>query len=323
MNRRQSLAMLTGLCFYPAIAAMAQETAAVVFLGLASEAADRTFLEAFRQGLVQAGRPAGGSITFNHLHTDGDLALAARLVADLEGATDVFVVPGPAAARVVRSHTAKPVVSIGLPSSDPFLFASLAHPAGSVTGLSSYGEDLAAKRVEVIREALPGLTLLGLLHNTSDLVFREWGVRSAAAAEAAGLATRELGIVTTQPAEVGELLADFRAGGGSAVLVIRDFLTHTNRDYIAERAASLGLALIAEHPAFVAAGALMAYGEDAEDAMRRAAYIVVRILNGERPGDIPIELPTRFRLDLNLATADRLGMRLPPSLLARADRIIE
>ncbi|RAI01648.1 hypothetical protein DLJ53_09540 [Acuticoccus sediminis] len=321
-SRRDVLALLALLAAAPRAAA--KDRPVVAMLGLASEEADSAFLERFRSGLAANGVVEGETIVLEHRHASGDMTLAGRQIAELVAlGADVFVVPGPAAARLVKSMTGVPVVSGGLPLADPFLFESLGRPGGTVSGLSSFGEDLAAKRIEVIREALPDLRLLGVMHNVTDPVYSDWGEKSEEAARAAGLATMRLPLESGSPAEVDGLLGGFKASGGDVVLVIRDFLTHTNRLHICEAAARLGLPLVSEHPIFVEAGALMAYSEDVDAAMTHIASFVVRILDGTPAGEIPIELPTRFRLYLNLATADRLGIVFPPSLIARADSVLE
>jgi len=132
-----------------------------------------------------------------------------------------------------------------------------------------------------------------------------------------------LRLESTKAGEVCELLRSAQAQGARAVIVIRDFLTVTMREEIVQCGAELGLAVIAEERAFVEAGALMSYGPDMLDLFRRSAGYVDRIIRGTSPGNLPIELPTKFELLLNLRTAKSIGLHVPPSLLARADEVIE
>jgi len=216
-------------------------------------------------------------------------------------------------------------VAIGLPptAGDHDLFASLAKPGGTVTGFSNFGEELSAKRIEILRELLPKSSVLGILHNVTDPVFRAWGVQTEASARAQGLRTVRLGLRLTSPGEVTTLLRSLRDEGGDAVVVIRDFLTHTMRDEIIRTSAELDIAVIAEQAAFVEAGALMTYGADLPDLFRRAAGYVDRIVKGEKAGDLPIQLPAKFEFIINLKTAKALGITVPAVLLARADEVIE
>jgi len=324
LRRRDVLAALAWGMAIPAFARDAAGRLLVAFVGLASEEADRPLLGPIRARLAALGYIEGETITLIDRHAAGDLALSSRQIDELVAlGTDVFVVPGPAAARIIKTMSDRPIVAGGLPLSDPFLFASLSRPGGTVTGLSSFGEDLAAKRVEVIREALPELKRLGVMHNGTDPIYRDWGEQSEKAAHAAGLAAARLMLTTATDEEIDRLLRNFKQDGGGAVLVIRDFLTHTNRATIGSKALVLGRPIIAEHPSFLSVGALVGYGEDVEAAMGRLGDLVDRVLKGEDPAELPIELPTRFRLELNLKVAKALGIEFPTSLLARADAVLE
>lgn len=329
MQRR---AILSGLAaFLPAGGARAQAAAPggpplVVFLGFATPQADRPTLEALRRGLAENGLTDGTTFRLEARHAGGDLAQARR---DIEALTRrgaaVFVAPGPAAARLVVQRTATPVVAIGLPPTpapdDPY--GSLARPGGSVTGFSTFGEELSGKRIALLRRTLPRLSTLGILHNVADPVFRHWGEATEAAARAQGVATLRLGLSAQSDAELAQRLDALQAAGGDTLLVVRDFLTASLVEPTCTLAGARGIAVMGEHLAFAEAGALMSYGPDLPDLFFRAAGYVARILRGDRPGDLPIQLPTKFELAVNLGTARRLGVTFPPDILFAADSTID
>ena len=324
MRRRHILALLAGLPAVSRSLAQTRRIPVVGFLGLASEQADRPLLDAFRQGLKEHRHVEGQTILLEARHANGDLGLAARFLEEMvRRPVDVFVAPGPAIARAIHRATHIPMVALGLPPIAGDLFVSLAKPGGSVTGFSYFGEALSAKRIEALREILPKSSVLGILHNVSDPMFREWGAQTEATARAQGFLPVRLGLRSSSSAEVTELFRSLRSQVGDAVMVISDFLTVSLKDEIIRISAELGIAVVAEWPAFVQSGALMFYGADIPDLFRQAAGYVDRIVGGEPAGNLPIQLATRFWLIINLKTARMLNITVPPSLLARADEVIE
>jgi len=325
MNRRTLLGLLASASVLDRRAA-AQGAPIVAFLGFATPQADLPTLEAFRRGLAEQGLLEGRNVQVEARHASGDLTIAQRYIDELVmRGTAVFVVPGPAAARLVVQRTVTPVVAIGLVPTpapgDPY--ASLARPGGTVTGFSTFGEELSGKRIELLRRVLPRISLLGILHNVSDPVFRNWGEATDAAARAQGLATLRLGLTAQSDAEVRQRLEELKAAGGNTLIVIRDFLTSSLMQPICRMALDVGVAVVGEHLAFAETGAMMSYGPDLPDLFRRAAGYVARILKREKPGELPIQLPTKVEFAVNLGTARRLGIALPPDVLFAADQVIE
>jgi putative tryptophan/tyrosine transport system substrate-binding protein len=305
--------------------ASAQRRAHVVgFVGFASQEADLPTVEALRSGLRALGHSEGETLVVVSRHAAGNLGRAAQIIDEMARMpVDVFVAAGPTAARSIRLVTQIPVITVGLPPSDPDLFQSLARPGGSVTGFSNWGEELSAKRIEVLREMLPTAKAVGVLHNVADPVFREWGKQTIDAALAQGMKATGLEMRSGDPGEATELLHSFARQDDAAVIVIRDFLTSTARNEIIHAATELRCPVVAENRAFVEAGGLLFYGADLLDLFRRAASYVDRVLKGEKPGDLPIQLPTKIEMVINLKAAHALGITIPPTLLARADEVLE
>lgn len=298
----------------------------VAFVGFASPAGDRLTVEAFRDGMRAQGMLEGQGWRFEARHAEGDAARGAGIIRDLAALpVDVFVVPGPAAARAVRRATSIPLVAVGLPpvQSDPELFASLARPGGSVTGFASFGEEMAAKRIELLRETIPGLALIGVLHNAADPTFEDWGRLTEASAAAQGIRAMRVPIAARDPAALAAAMRRLRAEGGGAVVVVRDFLTSSLIPEIIAAAQAERIAVIGDHARLAEAGALFSFGASLTDLFRRAAGYVVRILRGERPGDLPVQLPTAIEFVVNLRAARALGLAVPHAILARAEEVIE
>ncbi|MFO0201033.1 MAG: ABC transporter substrate-binding protein [Alphaproteobacteria bacterium] len=314
------------LLLLPALATAQRRLPVVGFVGFGSPEADRPFIIAFREGLRAQGMVEGQGWQFEHRHADGDVQRGAGIIRDFAALpVDVFIVPGPSAARAIRRATTIPLVAIALPpvQSDPELFASLARPGGSVTGFASFGEEMSAKRIEFLRETIPALSAIGVMHNAADPTFDAWGRLSEASARAQGLRVLRLPLTQRDPVALAAGMRALRQEGAQALVVVRDFLTSSLIEDITATALAEGIAVIGDQARFAHAGALFSYGANLPDLFRRAAGYVIRILRGEKPGDLPVQLPTAIEFVVNLRTARALGLTVPHPILARADEVIE
>jgi putative tryptophan/tyrosine transport system substrate-binding protein len=327
MRRRAFIAGFGAATVWPSAAqAQGPGTPLIGYIGLSSAEGDRPFLEALRQGLRDIGYVEGQNIRIESRHASGDIGKASAMIAELTALkVDIFIAPGPSSARALRRATGLPIVALQLPpgQSDPELYASLARPGGNLTGFSSMGEGLSAKRIQLLKEMLPNLQVIGVLHNATDPNFRNWGVATEADARAQGLAVSQQAMASASAAELARCFAALRAEGVTALIVIADFMTTTIINDIVGVAADARIAVVGEHRDYAVAGALLSYGPDVFDLFRRASGYVDKILKGEKPGDLPIQLPTKFELVINGRTARALGLTIPLSILIRADEVIE
>ena len=330
MRRREFVTVAAGVLLAAPVASLAQtdtKPPVIGFLGIAARSNHVSDVEAFRLGLKQLGYVDDQTIVVEEGYADGSVERFHLLLDDvLRRGADVLVVPGLAAALAIREQVPEtPVVAVGLPSTViyPDLFASLHRPGGSVTGFSHFGEDLAVKRVELLKEAMPALTTVAILHNSVDPLYRAWGEKTEEAALQQGLKSFRVGLATPSTSELAAAMQSAGAAGAQGLIVVRDFLTHTLQDEIVQAANDLHMGTMAEQRIFVEAGGLMSYGASFPDLFRRAATYVDEILKGASPAEMPIQLATEFELVVNQRTAEALGITIPPSILLRADEVIE
>ncbi len=296
------------------------------FLAAASRKSHVADLASLREGLKGAGLVEGRDVAIEERYAEGDRTKVDGLIEELiaAGAT-VFLVPGPAAARAVLKQTKAPIVAVALPYSNrhPDLFASLNKPGGSITGFSLGSEELSAKRIQILREAAPRITSLAVLRNGTDPIYSEWGLATESAATAQGLKAVPLELNAPDPVAIAKLMQQAADAGAQGVIVIRDFLSTSMGDQIAQAAIGHGIAALSEQRDFCVAGGLLSYGASVPDLFYRSAAYIDKILKGAAPGDLPIQLPTKFDLVVNLKTADALGLDVPPDLLVQATEVIE
>jgi putative ABC transport system substrate-binding protein len=298
----------------------------VGFVGFATPAIDDAALQSFRKGLADLGYVEGRSIIVDARSAGGDVARGHAMIDELVAKpVDVLLSPGPAAARAIVRKTKIPVVAVALPAvqSDSELFESLARPGGSLTGFSAFGEEMSAKRIQMLKEISPGLKKLGVMHNATDPTFSAWGAQTMLDARTAGLEPVRLGLTAASSPTVAEQFKVLAEAGGTAIIVIRDYMTAAMLSDICRTGAEMKIAVIGEQAEFAQAGALFSYGADIGDLFRRAAGYVDLILRGQKPAEMPIQLPTKFEMVVNLKAAHGLGLTVPPTILVFADQTIE
>jgi putative ABC transport system substrate-binding protein len=318
--------MVGTLGMVPPSIAFAQQSpsrmARIVYLGVTGAAVlDPRQIEGFKQGLRENGLIDGRNVTVDYLWAEGDPARLLQLAGQIsEGGYDVIVTAGPQAVHALtRAGITAPIIfAIVGDAIANGIVTSLARPTGNVTGLSMSNSDLEAKRIEILKEAVPSVTHVMALRDRSMGVS---GLQEAAAtAKALGVEFDDV------EARVDQLEAAFagavrRGVNGLATFASPFFNFHRAR--LIELATRHRLPSIWEAVAYVRDGGLLSYGPNFADMYRRSAGYVAKVLNGAKPSDLPVEQPVRFELTVNLKTARELGITLPPTLLGRGDEVIE
>jgi putative ABC transport system substrate-binding protein len=294
------------------------------FISSASSSSMAARDEAFRQGLRALGYVVGQNITIEYRWADGQNERLPGFAAELVNLKlDVIVTHGVVATRAVKQATTTIPIVIAA-ADDPLatgLVASLARPGGNITGLSVVTPDLTEKRLELLKEILPGRTLVAVLWNSSNPISEQELRKTEAAARALGLQLHSLGV--KDPGELASAFSSMKRERAGALFVLSDAMFFGQRKEIVGLAASNRLPLVAHLREFAGAGGLMTYGPKVVDLHRRAATYVDKILKGANPGELPVEQPTKFELVINMKTAKALGLTIPPTLLLRADEVIE
>ncbi len=316
------------LMFAAPLAIEAQQAGKLYRIGvleIADEAANTANLGAFRRGLAELGYVEGQNVVIEYRSANGRPERFSDLANDLVRLkVDVIVTRGTPATLTARQIT-RTIPIVMASSGDPVLegiVASLARPGGNVTGLHIMAPpELGGRRMQLLREAVPGASRIGLLWNPGDLyaplIVRDTEVM----ARAMGVQLKRLEGQRFEPFE--QLFETALLGQIDALIAVEDQLTFTYRARVLEFAAMSRLPAIYGLREFVDAGGLMSYGTDRRDLYRRAATYVHRILAGASPADLPVEPPTKFELAINLKTAGALGLTIPPALLRRADHLVQ
>jgi putative tryptophan/tyrosine transport system substrate-binding protein len=325
MDRRAFIGTLASGLLAAPLDAEAQPAREVHRIGfLHSGSPTSRLVDGFRQGLRELGWVEGQNVVIDYRFAEGRSEPLPDLAAELVRLkVDVIVAVGAPAARASKQATATiPIVGIAL--SDPVgqgLVASLKRPGGNVTGSASLFPELAAKRLGLIKETLPGGSRVAVLWNAANPGNTRQIEETKVAAEALGLRLRSFEV--RGPDDFQGAFAAMTRARPEALLILADPLIFIYRTRIVDFAAKNQLPAMHPFTESVEAGGLMAYGVNLPELFRRAGLYVDKILRGTKPADLPIEQPTRFDLVINLKTAKVLGLTIPPSLLQRADQVIE
>jgi putative ABC transport system substrate-binding protein len=323
MRRREVITLLGGAATAWPLAARAQQKLPTIgFFGTTTASAWGPWTAAFVQRLRELRWIEGRNLAIEYRWADARSERFAEIAAEfVRLKVDVIVTGGNAAVAAKQASSAVPIVFALV--DDPIgmgLIASLARPGGNVTGLSVQATDLAGKRLALLREVVPGLRRLAIMSNVDyPSAVLEMGELQTAA----GMLGLEVVPLEIRRAE--DIAPAFEAlkGRAEALYVVGDALVMTHRVRINTLALAARLPTNFNYREYVEAGGLMSYGANLSDLFRRAADYVDKILRGAKPGDLPVEQPTKFDLVINLTTAKALGLTIPDTLLARADEVIE
>jgi len=315
-------ALLFALSF-PAQAQQAKKVPRIGFLSVTSPGLDPR-LEAFRQGLREMGYVEGKNIIIESRYAEGQEDRLPALAAELVGLkADIIVTNGTRATGAAKNAT-KTIPIVMAYDLDPIgsgYVVSLARPGGNITGLTNISPDLSGKRLEVLKEALPGISRVGVIWNPEvpELVsaFKE----TQNAARALGVQLQSLEVRGPDDFE-GAFQAAIK-GRARALIVLADALMARYRPQIVELEAKHKLPTMHQVSGWVEAGGLISYGAHLPDLYRRAATYVDKILKGAKPADLPVEQPTKFELVINLQAAKHLGLTIPQSIVYQADKVIK
>jgi len=329
MKRREFITLVGGAAspvLWPCIVRAQQPTGRMPHIaylgGLSPTTLDPRQIEQFKVGLAENGLVEGQNITVDYLWGQGSTERLQQLAAELaQRDLDVIVTSGPQPVRaLLAAKTKTPIVFAILadPISDGFV-QSLARPGGNITGLSMSGTDLESKRLEVLKHAVPAISKVMVLHDPSMGPTGLSEVKTGA--RFLGL---ELFVVeASDDAKFTETFAGVAAQGINGMATMASPFLNFRRKRLIELAAQYHLPSIWENSAYVRDGGMLSYGPSFPDMYRRAAGYVAKILGGRKPADLPVELPIKFELAVNVQTAKTLGLEIPSTLLMRADEVIE
>lgn len=331
MKRREFVLALAGTALVPPIAVAAQLGDRVRIIGMLmpfgeSDPEALTRLAAFQQRLQDLGWNVGRNLRIEARWAANDQKLTRAYAAELVGiAPDVILAAGtPALAALTKSTGSLPIVFVAVP--DPVgqgLVAGVARPGSNATGFANLDFPVGGKWLELLKDIAPGVTRVALLFNPetsagggSDFVWRlEEGARALSVQSTAG--------PVHEPGDIERTIEAVARSPNGGLIVLPDNFINAHRELIVALAERYRLPAIYPFRFFVRGGGLLSYGVDVIDMYRGAASYVDRILKGAKPGDLPVQQPVKFELVINLKTAKALGLTVPPSLLARADEVIE
>jgi putative ABC transport system substrate-binding protein len=325
MNKREFITLLGGAAAAWPVAAWAQQSERMRRIGVlmntvSDDAEGQARLAAFHQGLQQLGWTVGHNVRIDYRWGGDDAERIRRGAAELVAlGSDVILASGTPSVAALRQATDRiPVVfaQVGDPVGAGFV-ESLARPAGNITGFAAQEFGVSTKWLELLKEVAPGVTRVAVLR---DLTV---GIAYLAAIQAVAPAGELTPIGIRDAGEVERAVTAFARGSTDGMIVTPSTLHLAHRELIATVAARHRLPAVYGFRYHVTVGGLLSYGPNSVDLFRRAAGYVDRILKGEKPADLPVQAPTKYELVINLKTAKALGLEIPPSVLARADEVIE
>jgi putative ABC transport system substrate-binding protein len=307
------------------LAAEAQQAGKVYRIGVLAVASWPPF-ESLRKGLQELGYAEGRNLIIEYRWSEGRRERFPDLAAELVRLNvDVIVTWGTPAANAAKNASGTvPIVMAA--SAEPVtagLVASLARPGGNVTGLAAHNPELEGKRMELLKELVPHLARLALLGRPGDTLYPVWLAEARSAARRLGVQLQPVEVANLGEADLKAAFASMTRARADALMVAPNTEAVRMRTQIATLAAKHRLPAIYLHTEHAHAGGLMAYGPNYDELFRRAASYVDRILKGAKPADLPVERSTKFQLVINLKASRELGLTIPPSLLLRADRVVD
>jgi putative ABC transport system substrate-binding protein len=330
MRRREFITLVGGAAAVWPLAAHAQQTGAVRLIGMLmgfaeSDAAARSQVAAFRGALARLGWTEGSNLGVELRWSAGDPDRMKTFAKELVGLRPDAILSQttPVTGVLVHETRAIPIVFVAL--SDPVgsgFAANLAHPGGNITGFTANDPALGGKWVELLKEIAPRTERVALLFNPTTAPPLGFFMPSIKVAASSAAIQASVARFHGKDEIEGVIAAQARSPGG-ALIVMPDVFTATNRDPIIALATRYGVPAIYSNRFFAESGGLISYGEDRTELFRLAAGYIDRILKGAEPADLPIQLPTKFELVINLKTAKALGLTVPPLMLGRADDVIE
>ena len=330
IKRREFITLLGGAAAAWPLAARAQQPERIrrigVLIGVAGDAETKAWVATFRKRLDELGWKGDGNLQIEERWTAGDpernRTFAGELLAMKPDA--IFAFSSVAVAALQRESRAVPIVFTAI--SDPVgsgFVASLAHPGGNATGFTNFVPTMAAKWLEVLKEIVPQLRRAVLLFNPQTAPYVSQYYQRPFEAAAASFGVLAVATVVHQTADIETALIDLARDPASGLVVPPDNFSYVHRGLILALAAQHRVPAVYPFRFMVREGGLVSYGVDLGETFPRAAEYVDRILKGAKPADLPVQAPTKFELVINLKTAKALGLEVPPSLLARADEVIE
>ena len=326
LKRREFITLLGGAATWP-LAARAQQAAMPVvgYLGSTSPEMSAKRLAAFRKGLHDAGFEEGRNVTIEFRWANGREERMPELVADLiRRGVAVIVAPASTAGALAAKAATRTIPIVFATGSDPIalgIVTSLNHPGGNVTGVTIFGVELTAKRLGLLRELTPQAARFVALVNPRSVMADGIVKNVEASAPIFGLPVEILHASTDR--ELVEALSGLSQRAGAVLLVTVDNFFFDRRALIVTLAARHALPTVYYSREFAEVGGLISYGSNVENVLELTGIYTGRILNGEKPADLPVAQPTKFELIVNLVTAKALGFDIPPTLLALADEVIE